>query len=899
MPDAPSGLPTGTVTFLRTDVEGSMRLARAQGAAWDELNAAQLAIVRDAVAARGGVTVRTEGDAVFAVFPEAVTAANAAIELQRAMRKHPWPAEAQVSVRVGLHSGEAHIAGDDYGGFDVNRAARIAAVGHGGQIVLSDPTRALVEANLPDGAALRDLGRHGLKDVPNPERLFQLDAPGLRSDFPPIRTGSGAVGNLPPRLTSFVAREGELSAVASLLARARLVTITGPGGMGKSSLATEAARAAADGCPDGAWWVALDGVADPDLVPAAIARALGIYDGPSSPVIERLERYLADRRALLVVDNFEHLLPAAPLVGDLLRAAPELRVIATSRAPLHVTGEQEFPLGPLAGADGKVASATPAGRSAAAGLFVDRARAVDPTWDPGVDEAVVEEICDLVDGLPLGIELAAARVSMLPLAMIRDRLAAQLPLPGSGPRDVPARQRTLDGTIAWSCDLLSPNRRRLLRALTVFEGGFDLEQADRVVTLDPGNDLMDAVYELVDQSLVVRSVIAGGHGALGSVRFRLLETIRSFALRQLRDDGNEAAVRRRHALAMLELAETAAQHLPSADQVRWLDRLALDHANLGAALRFAVKTGDVDVAQRLSWATWRYWQLGGHLNEGRELANAVIDMPRADEPSTGRMWSLAAAGGLAYWQADTPRADELYRAQLETSQQIGDRAGEADANFNLAATQTIIGDQEAGAGHLHRARDLYAELGDSVGHARTDWSTANLVGMSGLAEEGLQLIFEARRRYAETGDAMYEALAAGSIAFFYQRMGNIPEAVRWGIEALTLTHALRDVATTTVTLADGAIMFIDVGRPDDAAVALGAYHALCDVHGVQPPAGIGQLISWSGVEERTIEALSDEVYAEATRRGAAMSLDEAIAFVIAELTPYSAETQAAAQSSSE
>ncbi|HET9345085.1 MAG TPA: AAA family ATPase, partial [Candidatus Limnocylindrales bacterium] len=422
MPDAPSGLPTGTVTFLRTDVEGSMRLVRSQGSAWDNLNAAQLAIVRDAVAGRGGVTVRTEGDAVFAVFPEAVAAARAAIELQRSMQDHAWPPDATVAVRVGLHSGEAHVAGDDYGGFDVNRAARIAAVGHGGQIVLSDPTRALIEADLPDGASLRDLGRHVLKDVPNPERLFQLDAPGLRSDFPPIRTGSGAVGNLPPRLTSFVARDAELAAVARLLASARLVTITGSGGMGKSSLAAEAARAVARGCPDGAWWVALDGVADPDLVPAAIARALGIYDGPSSPVIERLERYLSERRALLLLDNFEHLLPAAPLVANLLRAAPHLRVLATSRAPLHVTGEQEFPLGPLAGASGRIGAAPGAQRSAAAGLFIERARAVEPGWDPGDDEAVVEEICGLVDGLPLGIELAAARVSMLPPSLIRDRL---------------------------------------------------------------------------------------------------------------------------------------------------------------------------------------------------------------------------------------------------------------------------------------------------------------------------------------------------------------------------------------------------------------------------------------------------------------------------------------------
>ena len=775
-------------------------------------------------------------------------------------------------------------------------------MGHGGQIVLSDPTRALVEVDLPDGVSLRDLGRHTLKDVPKPERLFQLDVPGLRTDFPPIRTGSGAVGNVPARLTSFVARDAELTTVADLLATARLVTITGPGGMGKSSLAAEAARAAAGACPDGTWWVALDGVAELDLVPAAIARALGIYDGPSSPVMERLERYLADRRALLVLDNFEHVLPAAPLVGDLLRAAPDLRIIVASRAPLHVTGEQEFPLGRLAGTDGPVEAGPSSGRSAAASLFVERARAVEPGWDPGADEAVIEEICDLVDGLPLGIELAAARVSRLPPAVIRDRLAAQLPLPGTGPRDAPARQWTLDGTIAWSYDLLLPSRRRLLRELTVFEGGFDLEQAARVATIERGDDLMDAVYELVDQSLVVRSAIAGGHGSLGSVRFRLLETIRSYALRRLRDEGDEVAVRQRHALAMLELAESAAKHLPSADQVRWLDRLALDHANLGAALRFATESGDVDVAQRLSWATWRYWQFGGHLNEGRELADAVVDMPRADEPSPGRMWSLAAAGGLAYWQADTSHADELYLAQLETSQQIGDRAGEADATFNLAATRSIQGDREMGLQLVNRARELYAALGDTVAFARTDWSLANLKVLSGETEEGLRLVVEARELYLENGDAMYEGLAAGSIAFFNQRMGNIPEAIRWGIESLRMTYALRDIATATINLADGAILLIEVDRPEEAAVLLGAYHTLCDVHGVQPPAGIGRLIAWSGVEERTIASLSEATFADATRRGAAMSLDEAVAFAFETLGPFAGPTPdepASGQSSSE
>ncbi|HSL33629.1 MAG TPA: AAA family ATPase, partial [Candidatus Limnocylindrales bacterium] len=450
MDAARADLPTGTVTFLRTDVEGSMRLARALGAAWDELNATQLGIVRGAVEARGGIAVRTEGDAVFAVFPDAVAAVLAAIDVQRGLGVHAWPDDAIVRARVGLHTGEAHLAGDDYGGFDVNRAARVAAVGHGGQIVLSDPTRALVDGELPDGATIRDLGRHALRDVPQPERLFQLDVPGLPTRFPPLRTGAATAGNLPPRLTSFVARDREIRELTDLLESARLVTITGPGGIGKTSLAIELARSLVAAVPDGTWIVPLDVVTDPAFVPATIARTLAIYDGPGRPVMDGVVQFLADRRAVLVLDNFEHLLEAAGAVANLLRSAPMLRIIVTSRAPLHIGGEQEYPLGTLEGgaADGDGAGDAEDGLTAAARLFVDRARAVQPGWEPGAETDVVEQICRLVDGLPLGIELAAARITLLPPAAIRDRLAARLPLPGSGPRDVPARQRTLEDTIA-------------------------------------------------------------------------------------------------------------------------------------------------------------------------------------------------------------------------------------------------------------------------------------------------------------------------------------------------------------------------------------------------------------------------------------------------------------------
>jgi predicted ATPase/class 3 adenylate cyclase len=888
-------LPTGTVTFLRTDVEGSMRLARTLGSRWDALNETQLGIIRSVVGSAGGAQVRTEGDAFFAAFREAPAAAGAAIEIQQHLESHAWPEGVRVRARIGLHTGEAHLAGDDFGGFDVNRAARIAAVGHGGQIVLSDTTRALVDGDLPPGASIRDLGRHALRDVPQPERLFQLDAPGLPTEFPPLRTGTATTGNLPPRLTSFIARDAELRELAAVLDAGRLVTITGPGGVGKTSLAIELARLCATAFPDGAWLVPLDVVAEPALVPAAIARTVGIYDGPARPLAEGLEHFLADRRTLLVLDNFEHLLDAAAGVAGLLRAAPNLKVIATSRGPLHVGGEQEFPIGSLPAANGTAERAT--GMSPAARLFVERATAVLPGWQPDGDAFVVEEICRLVDGLPLGIELAAARISLLPPVAIRDRLAARLPLPGSGPRDVPDRQRTLDGTIAWSYELLDPDRRRFVRELAVFEGGFDLDQVRGVATLKRGEDPLDALFELADRSLIARSAVRGHRSGLGSVRFRMLETIRTFALRQLVDEGGEGQTRRRHALAMLELAEEAAQHMPGGDQVRWLDRLTQEHANLASAARWAIDAGEAEIAQGLSWATWRYWQLGGHLREGRALADAVLDMPRADEPSPGRMWSFAAAGGLAYWQADSPRASRLYQAQLETARQIGDRAGEADACYNLSATEFILGSPAEAFDFLNRARELYEAVGDKVGVARTEWGLANMETRNGSLTEALDRMFAAKAEYVRNGDAWYEALAAGGVAFLQMLLGNRREALRSGVEGLTLSHALRDVATTTITLAGAAIMLIENDRHEEAATVMGAFGHLCDLHGVQPPAGIGMLIADSRVEQRAFDALASEQYAEAVRRGAAMSLDDAVAYIVEVFEDEMGE--AAPQSSSE
>ncbi|MFL5685487.1 MAG: ATP-binding protein [Chloroflexota bacterium] len=855
-------LPTGTVTFLRTDVEGSMRLVRELGAAWDDVNAAHISLIRDAVSEHGGVVVRTEGDAAFAVFPEARAAVTAAIDAQRALGARDWPDGVDLRVRMGLHSGEAYLAGDDYGGFEVNRAARIAAAGHGGQILLSDPTRALVADALPEGVDLRDLGTHALRDVPRPEHLYALDVPGLNHEFPALRTASAGVGDLPERLTSFVGRDEDVRAVVELLEQNRLVTITGPGGIGKTSLATEAARASAHRSPDGAWFVPLADVADPTTVRSVIARAVGLFDGPGRPASDALGHYLKDRAVLLVLDNFEHLLDAAPDVASILSASPGSRILVTSRAPLRVTGEQEYPLDPLG--------------DACVRLFLERAGAVRPGWDPGPDGPVVEEVCALVDRLPLGVELAAARVAHIPLTAVRDRLAAHLPLPGSGPRNVPDRQRTLAGAIAWSHELLPPSSQRALHDLAVFEGGFDLDQAEAVIETD--GDALDVLVDLVDQSLVQRDVPdASGAG----VRFRLLETIRGFALDRLREDGREAAARRRHAMAYLALAESAAPNLPGPDQPRWLDRLTVDYPNLRAAVRWSIEAEEVALAQRFVAALWRFWQQSGRLVDGQELADAVFRMPDGDAPTRERMLAASAAGGIAYWHGRLQDSLAYYKEELAIAQQIGDIAGEADATWNLGFYRYVSDDVPGLVDLAERAQRLYEQIGDELGVARVAWSLITVIPGDHPNPKSKAGLVDLLARFERLGDTWYACQTLMSLAWVEIESGDFPAATRWFVRAFQTSHALRDVAGTTIAIPLAALMAIEAGRPEDAARLMGASEHLCELYGVKAPLGLRELLRNSNPASISEVMLGKDRYGDAFARGTEMTLDEAVSLAVA------------------
>ncbi len=776
-------VPSGTVTFLFSDIEGSSRLEREVGTAtYAALLDRHREILRAAFAANAGAEQGTEGDSFFVIFPGAAAAIRAAVEAQRGLAEVDWPEGRAIRVRMGVHTGEATQSGGGYVGIDINRTARIAAAGHGGQVLVSTATRGLLGEGLPDGVAWRDLGTYRLRDFPDPERLSQLTIEGLPADFPALRTVDARPSNLPTSVTSFVGRERELTEARRLLGAARLLTISGPGGIGKTRFAVELAHAAALDFPDGTFFVPFEPVEDPRLVPGTIARAVGLVESGVRPPIELLIELLAGQRVLLVLDNFERLTAAAPVIGDLLRAAPGLRFVVTSRARLRISGEQEFPLDGLTvppdpermspsqrtGHAGVAARAVePEGLLGydAVRLFVERAQAARPAFAlDRSNAAAVARICLRLDGMPLAIELAAVRVRLLPPDAILTRLERQFELLASGARDVPERQRTLRGAIAWSYDLLDEPSQHLLDRLACFVGGCDLETAERVCgpADELGRDVFDGIAELADQSLIRRSE------AGGEIRFTMPDTIRAFALERLGARGEAAEIRRRHAAAFLDLAATAARELSGEDQRRWLERLEREHDNLRSALTWAVETPDPKTALGLSFWLWRFWQKRGHLEEARRRLEDVAARSWSTDDPVAEARLMEALGGVAYWQGDFVRAIPAYETALARWRAVGDRTEIANALYNLAFTYSIdenakvvdpTYDMRLGRPLLDESLAIYRELGDQRGIGNVLWAIGSAEMFAHKVEAPLPIFEEARAAFKAAGDRTMEAWA--------------------------------------------------------------------------------------------------------------------------------------------
>jgi len=641
----------GTVTFLFTDAEGSTRLLAELGDRYREVLAEHRRTLRDVLMQHGGAEVDTQGDAFLVAFSRARDAVAAAEAMRDELSGQPMQA------RIGVHTGEPLLTDEGYVGIDVHRGARICSVAHGGQILVSQATRELLDPELP----LRDLGVHRLKDLEAPVRLFQLGY----DDFPPLSTV--AVTNLPVPPTALVGRERELAELKALLDEHRLLTLVGPGGSGKTRLAIQLANNSLKEFEDGVWWVPLEAVTDPELVLPSIGQALGVKD--------TVAHHLADKRLLLVLDCFEHVVDAAKDVGALLAATSRAKVLVTSRERLRIAGEQHYDVPPLDEVEAEA-------------LFLQRAQERDSSIEPS---EVVAEICRRLDYLPLGIELAAARVGVLTPKRLLERLERRLEFLTAGPRDVPERQRTLRATIEWSHELLTAQEQRLFRRLGVFAEGFTLDAAEEVCDAK-----IDTLASLVDKSLVRRSEDG---------RLALLDTIHEFALEKLQEVGEQEGLDRRHAIFFLALVEQAEPELSGRGQHLWLDRLmkelgvGVSIGNIRKALDWLM-VNDSTLALRLASALSVVWDYGGHYREGRRLLEMALDGAPSDP--TLRMKGLGALAAFAYAQRDLGRAKQATEERLALAQEARDERTVALCLNSLG----LIAMQEA---DLSRATQLLEE----------------------------------------------------------------------------------------------------------------------------------------------------------------------------------------------
>ena len=876
-----AALPQGIVTFLFTDIEGSTRLLHEVGdAAYGETLGIHRAIVERAAGEQGGVVFGSEGDAVFVAFASAAGAIRAAVAAQRALAGHAWVG-GDVRVRMGIHTGEVLVVAGDYVGIEVHRAARVAAAAHGGQIIVTDATRTL--AGEPDGAiSLRDVGEHRLKDFPRVERLYQVVADGLGTSFPALKTLDLTPNNLPPQLTTFVGR-AEVDNAVSLLERTRLLTLTGPGGTGKTRLSLALAGDCIERYPDGTWFVPLAPVTDPELVASAIASSIGLL-APQRPPIERVKEHLRERTALLVLDNFEQVVAGAPIVADLLRSAPRLTVIVSSRAPLRISGEQEFPVPPLSlpppdTTDVEVLMAAEAVR-----LFVERAMAVRPDFMLTPENgAQVAEVVRRLDGLPLAIELAAARIRLLSPAAMAQRLGDRLGLLSSGGRDLPERQRTLRGAIDWSHDLLEREDQRLFARLGVFAGGGPIETAESVCGIAGDEAPLDVFGGL--ERLAEQSLLRIGDDLHGDTRFEMLETIREYALGKLEEHGETTALRDRHAAAFRAFAAAAGPEAldttaAAAAHASLLDRLEDEHDNLRAALEHLTRSGDTDGASGLAFAIWRFWQQRGHLLEGRNRVDHVLAMPQwTDAPTTARLRALEAAGGLAYWAGDLVAAGVHYTAAVEVARGLGDDAELANALYNLFFARRPTRDADEWV-DMMRAGDtallddalaIWTRLGDEHGMGKALWGLSEWYGYRGDFVQAEVNATRALEIFERIGDPFWVSWSRFTRAFGRVLAHNVQAAAGDLAPTLREFWAGRDVSGLVLVLSGIATLLLIDHRETDGYEVGGAARRLIAETGLH----LATLWPSSEVPMVDPETASPDLQA-AFERGRAWSREEAV-----------------------
>jgi predicted ATPase/class 3 adenylate cyclase len=725
----------GTVTLLFTDIEGSTRLLHLLGKRYADVLDECRALMRAAFQEHHGHEVDTQGDAFFVAFARATDAVSAAVTAQRVLAGHTWPEGVPIRVRMGLHTGEPELASEGYVGLSVHYAARIMSAGHGGQVLLSQVTRDLVEHELPEGLSLRDLGEHRLKDLSHPYHLFQLVIADLDADFPPLKTLDSYAHNLPIQPTLFIGRAREVANVQQQLLRqdVRLLTLTGPGGVGKTRLGLQVAAEASEHFTDGTWFVSLAPLSDPELVIPTIAEILAVREVAGRSQLEHLKAALREKQLLLLLDNFEHIVSAATQVADLLSACPQLKMLVTSREALHVLAEREFQVPALALPDPKHLPSLPTlSQYEAVALFIERAQAGKPDFQvTNANAPAVAEICARLDGLPLAIELAAARIRSLPPQALLNRLGQRLQILTSNLRDAPARQQTLRQTIQWSYDLLSTDEQRLFRRLSVFVNGCTLEVVEAVCNAlgDGKAAVLDEVTSLVDKNLLQQTAQEEEEP-----RFTMLETIREFGLEALAASLEMVATRQAHALYYFALAEEAAPELTGPRSTGWLRRLDREHDNMRATLEWSLEPAQTesnpDMALRFGTILREFWEVRGLYSEGQVfLEQALAHCEGAS--TSARASALSAAAAFTDWLGDMSREEELLQESLILYRELGDTRGIASSLQGLAWILSRRGSSIAALQLLEESVTLLRELGDKDDLAWSLFSLADALGAQG------------------------------------------------------------------------------------------------------------------------------------------------------------------------
>ena len=798
--------PTGTVTFLFSDVEGSTRQAQADAVAWSAARARHHEIVRAAIEGNDGFVFQIVGDGFYAAFSNVDRAVAAAVAAQRGLQAEPWPGPG-VKARMGLHSGAAEWRNGDYEGYlTLAHAQRVMSAGHGGQILLTQTAADLALSDLPADLALRDLGAHRLKDLPRAERIFQLVAPDLVVDFPALRSLGAFPNNLPTQLTSFIGRERELAELRPLLSASRLLTLTGPGGTGKTRLALRLAADELETFADGAWLIELAPLADPTLLTQTIAGALGLQEEQGRATADIVTDYLRAKTLLLILDNCEHLIESCARLADTtLHAAPGLKILATSREALGIAGETAYrvpslPLpDPLDAQDLDRVAANDCVR-----LFVDRASAADPRFRLTEKKAdAVSQICLRLDGIPLAIELAAARIKVFSPDQIAARLDDRFRLLTGGSRTALERHQTLLALIEWSHDLLSEDERLVLRRLSVFAGGWSLEAAQAVCGDGAGDEVVETLARLAEKSLVTVDESA----EIAEARYHLLETIRQYAREKLLASGESSPVRDRHLGYYEHFAEEAEPRLRGADQLAWLERMETEHDNVRAALAWSLERADIEQALRLAGAAAYFWELRGYWSEGHRWLDETLALSSrgqgsgvTEAPVAPRAKALYGVGRLLFGaRVEPPESRALVEESLLMWRELGDKWWMAVALEHIGFMLLWEGDPQTSRARLEEGVSLGRQVEDPWPLAMCLIRLSGALALSDVAaahrvrEEGVTIA-------RSVGDKSVLSQGLTGLAFLYVQEGDLAAAGRIAAEALSEARAIGTVTQIFLSL---------------------------------------------------------------------------------------------------